>query len=292
MYAAFVAEATARGRCLPQRRVRQTCPDGTELIAGLFGDGPDVRRAVIFYHGAGANMNVGYLELARDVADALPGTVVIVPDMRGHGRSAGARGHVNRRETLWEDVAVWRDFARNRYSGAQLFLGGHSAGAALCINHLREIADPPTGLILLAPYLGALPGRVGADTLTITGFSTRNARVLLRYIMTEGAEGGEDIAIRFNYPPDMARLNELVEGYTPEMALALTPRGAQEYLGSLTFPTLLAAAQDDALFSVDQLQQVCADAPALEFVVVEGDHLTCLYRAGEAIARWLARHPC
>lgn len=292
MFTNFVTEATARGRCLPQRRVRRAAADGTGLIAGLFGDHPDARRVLIFWHGAGANMNVGYLDLARDIAAAQDGTAVIVPDMRGHGRSSGMRGHVQARTLLWSDVGVWRAFARERYPRATEFLGGHSAGAALCLNHLRDAGDlaAPAGLILLAPYLGAMPGRHTDENLAIRGFSSRDASVFMRYMMSRGADAGTEIALNFDYPPEMARLNELVSGYTPEMAIALTPSAAREALAAQRQPTLMIAAREDALFAAEALRDFCTDAAAVEYRLAEGDHLTCLYRAGPEIAAWMERH--
>ncbi len=291
MYADFVAEAMRRGRTLPQRRVRLKAPDGVDLVAGLYGDDPGVRRALIFFHGAGANMNVGYLDLARELAEASPGLAVAVPDMRGHGMSGGARGRLERREILWRDVALWRAFAAERWPEAQVFLGGHSAGAALCLNHLLHDAErgapEPEALVMLAPYLGALPGGAVEEGLSIRGFSTRDPKVFLKYVMSEGAEGAEETAVRFNYPPDMARLTGLVEGYGPAMAMALTPLGAPAALARIDLPTLILGAEADALFPAARLAEAAEAMPRARFEKVGGDHLTCLYHAARPIARWL-----
>lgn len=292
MYADFVAEAMRRGRILPQRRLRCKAPDGVDLMAGVFGDDPQARRVAIFFHGAGANMNVGYLDLARDLAEAAPGTVVLTPDMRGHGLSGGARGMLERRETLWEDVGLWRDFAAERWPRARIVLGGHSAGAALCLNHLRHGGAAPEAFVMVAPYLGALPGGAVEEGVTIRGFSTRDPKVFLKYVMSDGAEGAEELAVRFNYPPDMARLTGLVEGYGPAMAMALTPLNAPAALAGISAPTLLLAARSDALFPAARLAEAAAAIPGARFEEIEGDHLTCLYRAADPIARWLEALPC
>ncbi|WP_095147750.1 hypothetical protein [Pseudomonas sp. Irchel s3a18] len=88
MYENFVSEAIRRGRCLPQTRVRITTSDHETLLAGLFGDDAETTQVMIFFHGAGANMNVGYLDLAKAIHEA-SGTTVLVPDLQGHGMSSG-----------------------------------------------------------------------------------------------------------------------------------------------------------------------------------------------------------
>lgn len=298
IYEHFVAEATRRGRCLPQTRVRITASDGETLLAGLFGDNAEATQVMIFFHGAGANMNVGYLDLAKAVYGT-SGTTVLVPDLRGHGMSSGDRGFAETKERVWLDVDAWIAFARERFPQAELVLGGHSAGAALILNymtrHQRECTHAIVRMVMLAPYWGARrslrsPGTSGDSELGIPNFSTSDTQAFMAYALSGDERYRRQIAVRFNYPEDMARLTSLVTGYTPEMAMAVSPRQVSKQLAALAAPVLVLAAEDDALFSPTGLADLAMEAnnPAIACRGTSGDHLSCLYEAGPAIAHWLA----
>lgn len=297
MFDAFILEATRRGRCLPHRRVRTTAPDGVDLMAGLFEpQGSAPHRVIVLFHGAGANMNVGYLDLARDLHDAT-GDAVLVPDVRGHGLSQGPRGAASDTQRVWDDVDLWLDWAAQRYPGAAILLGGHSAGAALCLNRATRAGRPlpqrVTGLFAIAPYFAATarlrrtagPAEPAFD---LPGFAHRAAE-------TDDADpqGPDAPVVRFTYPPQVARLCNLVTGYDAGMAAALSPRAIDAQLAALTLPMQVIAASRDELFPVEGLQALVAAArnPRIRFDRIEAGHLTCLYTAGPAIAAKLATLP-
>jgi alpha-beta hydrolase superfamily lysophospholipase len=298
MYDNFVSEAIRRGPCLPQTRVRITTSDHETVLAGLFGDDVEATQVMIFFHGAGANMNVSYLNLAKAVYES-SGTTMLVPDLRGHGMSSGDRGFAESKERVWLDVDEWIAFARERFPQAQVVLGGHSAGTALILNymtlHQRERTDTIVRLVMLAPYWGARsnlrsPDSHGDSEQCIPNFSTRDTQVFMAYALSGDERYRRQIAVRFNYPEDMARLTRLVTGYTPEMVIAVLPQRVTEQLATLAAPVLVLAAEDNALFSPTGLADLVEEAnnPAIAFHRISGDHLSCLYEAGPQIARWLA----
>ncbi len=302
MYEDFVAEATRRGRCLPDLRVRVSASDGETLIAGMFGGDANAARVVILFHGAGANMNVGYLDLAKALHEAGEGDAVLVPDVRGHGMSSGDRGYAPSKEQVWADVDTWIDVARTRCPRAKVVLAGHSAGSALVLNYLTRHrhadanATPIEGIVMVAPYWGARDslrnpaGRPPGD-LNIPSFSTSDTQVFMAYALSGEDRFRREIAVRFNYPAEMARLANLVVGYTPEMAMAVSPRDVERQLRELETPALVLAAQDDSLFCPDGLEAMASDTgnPVIRYERTPGDHLTCLYQAGPRISRWLHR---
>ncbi len=63
-------------------------------------------------------------------------------DLRGHGRSQGARGHVPSFEAYLQDIDDFLAELAQKYPGLPCFLYGHSLGATLVLNYVlrRKIA--------------------------------------------------------------------------------------------------------------------------------------------------------
>lgn len=95
------------------------------------------------YHGV-------YVEFAKAIANL--GHNVHLPDFRGFGRSAGARGQVDRHDELVDDIEGYI-----RSIPGQVILAGHGVGALVAIRLLHRQSLPPEkalkGLILSNPLL-------------------------------------------------------------------------------------------------------------------------------------------
>ena len=93
-----------------------------------------------------------YRGLAEDMAAR--GYAVHVYDLRGHGRSAGRRGHLGRFSDYLDDTAVFLEAVRGEQPGRPLFLLGHSLGGLIAAAYVE---DRPTqalaGLVLSSPFL-------------------------------------------------------------------------------------------------------------------------------------------
>jgi alpha-beta hydrolase superfamily lysophospholipase len=111
------------------------------------------RAAVLVSHGHGEHGG-RYAELARHLAER--GMTVHAVDHRGHGRSGGRRGHVDRFGDYVRDLETWRRAVTAELPAAlPVFLLGHSLGGLIAIRHLQ--AHPEAGFrgaILSAPLLG------------------------------------------------------------------------------------------------------------------------------------------
>lgn len=74
-------------------------------------------------------------------------------DHRGHGKSEGLRGYVDKFSNYVDDLKIFLDIVRGEQDDRKIFLVGHSVGGtiatAYAVNHQRELA----GLILSAPTL-------------------------------------------------------------------------------------------------------------------------------------------
>lgn len=114
------------------------------------------RATVGIVHGYGEH-GARYAHLARALNDA--GVQAFGVDLRGHGRSTGARGHVLRFSEYHRDLDALLEQCRQRAGGKKVFLLGHSMGALASIDYLlagrgKDVA----GLVLSSPFLGvALP---------------------------------------------------------------------------------------------------------------------------------------
>jgi lysophospholipase len=113
----------------------------------------DARAVLLVSHGHGEHGG-RYAELARHLAER--GVTVHAIDHRGHGRSGGPRGHVDRFGDYVRDLESWRRAVTAKLSPeTPVFLLGHSLGGLIAIRHLQ--AHPEAGFrgaVLSAPLLG------------------------------------------------------------------------------------------------------------------------------------------
>jgi alpha-beta hydrolase superfamily lysophospholipase len=78
-------------------------------------------------------------------------------DLRGHGRSPGRRGHINRWGELVEDVRALLRWAASDAPGTPLFLVGHSLGGVIVPDLTHASQQGLAGIVISAPSLGDLP---------------------------------------------------------------------------------------------------------------------------------------
>lgn len=118
------------------------------LFARVARPSEEVRAWVILVHGLGE-----HLGRYGHVATALVarGFAVVGWDLRGHGRSSGARGDVSAGEQLVDDLAlVCRHFRREN---VPLFLFAHSLGGQIALRLLERDAAVCRGAVIASPWL-------------------------------------------------------------------------------------------------------------------------------------------
>ncbi len=132
--------------------------DGTRLE--LYGWRTDAPRAyVALLHGYAEHLG-RYGHVAEAFQEK--GISLFGVDLRGHGRSDGARGCVKRFQEYHQDVDALMAHVADEASGAPVVLLGHSMGGLVALDWL--LARPQasvTGLVLSSPFLG-LALEVGA----------------------------------------------------------------------------------------------------------------------------------
>jgi alpha-beta hydrolase superfamily lysophospholipase len=78
----------------------------------------------------------------------LRGYAVCALDHRGHGRSEGKRGYVERFSDYLSDLKTFFDLVRGEYSGKKIFLVGHSMGGTVATAYTIQYQHEFDGLLL------------------------------------------------------------------------------------------------------------------------------------------------
>lgn len=277
-------------------------PEATAKVRFLDRDGKLAYRyypgstglSVLYLHGGGAHGAAGY-EPAAGILSGEFGISVLVPDLRGHGRSEGSRGHARNPEQIYEDVSLFLSFLRKEHS--QVYLVGHSSGAGLALNYLTgqspeqsesrtrssspEAPLSPYGVAFIAPELGPEMNahRKGADF----------ARVQVWPFVLHALSGGNFLggyhAVSFAYPDRILRQDPLLlSSISVEMALALTPRNPAKQLQSLRKPCLLIAGTGDVLLDPEAFR---IEENECEFMILKAGHLDIIHLSAPALGRWI-----
>lgn len=106
------------------------------------------RGGLTLVHDAGDHGS-RYLQSARRLAEA--GWAVALPDLRGHGRSEGARGHCNGLREVLRDLQAVQDHLAYRLPDAPKVLVGQGLGALYALAFALERPGELSRLVLLSP---------------------------------------------------------------------------------------------------------------------------------------------
>ena len=122
--------------------------DGTQLFVRSWVPGSASSAAVLLTHGLG-EYSARYSHVATVLTSA--GVAFHTYDLRGHGRSGGRRGHIDRYDRLLDDLAlVHRKVAKDHEN---VILYGHSLGAQITLNFGLRRKPRCAGLILASTWL-------------------------------------------------------------------------------------------------------------------------------------------
>jgi len=218
---------------------------------------------VIFYHGGGAHSGLSYHHIGIGLRDDY-GIATYMPDIRGHGFSAGERGDAPSKEQVWRDINSVINIAREQYPQRPIFLAGHSAGAGLILNYSGwNKAIPVAGYLFVAPYFGfrSETGYDEQDKRRVK-FSSVNVSDFVINSMSGGLLKGHAKAVQFHYPQDVIEQNpEIVTFNTVNMSNAMTPESPAEQLKKLPRFALWIGEQDEA-FDPDKVVRFASEHAA------------------------------
>jgi alpha-beta hydrolase superfamily lysophospholipase len=154
------------------------------------------RALLALIHGLGEHTG-RYVHVGKAMTDA--GYALVGFDLRGHGKSGGARGHAASLDVYMQDIRQFSDLLAQRYPGIPRFLYGHSLGGLLSLSYalqysaglkgvvvtgaaLRSSLQEQKGKIAIAKLLGALLPALtlqsGLDPTTIS----RDRKVVDAYV--------------------------------------------------------------------------------------------------------------
>ncbi|MBN2258818.1 MAG: lysophospholipase [Anaerolineaceae bacterium] len=122
--------------------------DGVSLAAQRWAPSGTPKAVVNLIHGLGEHSSrYGYV--AEQFTKA--GYVINTMDLRGHGRSEGARGYAPGFDTLVTDIEFLIKSGRSAYPGIPQFLYGHSLGGSLVLFYRLTSKLNVDGVISTSP---------------------------------------------------------------------------------------------------------------------------------------------
>jgi len=154
------------------------------------------KAVVVLVHGLGEHTG-RYIHVGKALTDA--GYVLVGFDLRGHGKSGGARGHFPSLDVVTQDIRQFFQFVSQRYPNLPQFLYGHSLGGLLSLAYavqnkavlkgvlvtgsaLRSALQEQKAKIAMANILGTLMPAMtipsGLDATTIS----RDKAVVDKYV--------------------------------------------------------------------------------------------------------------
>lgn len=242
------------------------------------------RGAVTLVHDAGEHGG-RYVDVARALAAA--GWAVALPDLRGHGKSEGERGHSNGLLEVLRDLSDVQDHLAYRQPDAPKVLVGIGLGALWALAHASEKPESVAGLVLVSPLCeprfdlpakaGGLRGlfqKVGPTSPGRTGWTAEQL--------------SSDPAAQAAW-----RADRDVHGVVTLRAGEEAADAARRYLprvSSASMPVLVLCGGADPLVPVDRVRALAA--PRVDVDVLEASRHDLFHDAHGAdaivrLARWL-----
>jgi len=108
------------------------------------------KASICLVHGHGEHIG-RYEHVAAALTEK--GYVMLGFDLRGHGRSAGPRGHTPSYEALMDDITAFFGQIEGRYPDLPRFLYGHSLGGNLVLNYALRRKPALRGVIATGSWL-------------------------------------------------------------------------------------------------------------------------------------------
>jgi len=115
------------------------------------------QRILICVQGLGGHGGY-YEELAYQLA--FGGTIVVAPDLRGHGHSEGQRGDIDCFDRYLADIDAAVTWSSTMWLGTPIFVLGESMGVSIAIQYVvseqyRTNQIPIAGLVFVSPVLSS-----------------------------------------------------------------------------------------------------------------------------------------
>ena len=242
-----------------------TAPDGALLAWSALGTGP----VVILVHGLYSNAHINWIRFGHAARVAAAGFRVVMPDLRGHGRSARlGEGAPWPSEPLAHDLAAL--VAALGLAPGGYDLGGYSLGARAVVRGVVAGLRPRRAVLAGMGLEGVLAGARRLDFFSrVIDGAGRHAPGTPEFHAQQFAR---------STGAELAAARPLLAGAD------LAPQA----LGALAIPTLVVCGAED--HDNGSAEALAAALPAGRYLAIEGNHTTAVTRPalGEAIAGFLA----
>lgn len=124
--------------------------DNATMFAQKWMPEKDIHASIILVHGFGEHSS-RYEHMADFYCKHH--IQVLTFDLRGHGRSAGSRGHIPTQTTFWDDLNEYQKHVKDSLSNKPVFLYGHSMGGMIAITYVLKYKPVFTGVIVTSPLI-------------------------------------------------------------------------------------------------------------------------------------------
>jgi alpha-beta hydrolase superfamily lysophospholipase len=118
---------------------------GTSFYVEGWEPDAEPKAVVALVHGLGEHIG-RYAHVGKAFTDA--GYALVGFDLRGHGKSGGARGHFPSLDAAMEDIRQFFQFVSKRYPGLPQFLYGHSLGGLLSLTYAVQTKADLKGVMV------------------------------------------------------------------------------------------------------------------------------------------------
>jgi alpha-beta hydrolase superfamily lysophospholipase len=228
--------------------------DGAELFLYLQEPAGTARGVLCLVHGLGDYS--GCFTYLIDFFSKASFAVMAI-DLHGNGASSGTRGHISNIETLYDDVALLVEQAKEKYPSLPIFLYGHSLGGNLVLNYVIKRKPEISAAIASAPWIEVTEQPVLKRSL---GYFLDS--FVPNFIIDAGIDASKlshDPVFVENYAKD-----PLVHGKISAHLLASSCRSglwAVQHAGELNVPVLLMQGSSDFITSIKATQRLYDRAP-------------------------------
>jgi lysophospholipase len=230
----------------------------------------EVRRALVVIHGFGEHGG-RYFHFPTELQNEVD--AIVIPDLQGHGRSEGVRGHIDHFDQLNDTITSVLDLTRQRFgSEMTLDLLGHSLGGHLVLRQILKFHTSlelthVRSLVISAPFLDfeiKVPWTKKLAAMTLSkvwghlGIAAPfDANVLTHDAAVVKAHGQDRLIQSQMTPRFFTELNEAMkvtrESVSPVMEQAVG-QGVQQdktarYFGADQLPVLVIIPESDSLVS-------------------------------------------
>lgn len=227
---------------------------------------------------------------------------VIAIDLRGHGRSSGARWQVEHVGQFDDDVSDVVRQIREEAPGKPVVLAGHSMGGGVALRYsLAGNAAPVDGFLLMTPLLGGespsmkkedvrAPGAAGSATAAQAPVIFRTPRMIgVIMLHSIGITAFDKLPIMlFNHPDRPA--------YGFAALASMQPNAPSDYraaLKAISKPLMLIAGTKDEYFEASAFPKIISHNGKGEAILIDGaTHKGVLTEAAsiDKITNWLTAH--